>query len=53
VREALVRLQADHPVRLVPRRGFAVQPIDAEDMRRIYEVVEGLEGMAVFLATER
>jgi DNA-binding GntR family transcriptional regulator len=53
VREALVRLEADHLVRLIPRRGFAVLPIDAEDMRRIYEVVEGLEGMAVALATER
>ncbi|MGH2367631.1 MAG: GntR family transcriptional regulator [Chloroflexota bacterium] len=53
VREALVRLEADHLVRLIPRRGFAVLPIDAEDMRRIYEVVEGLEGMAVLLATER
>src|SRR5688572_20441150 len=53
VREALVRLEADHLVRLIPRRGFAVLPIDAEDMRRIYEVVEGLEGMAVLLAAER
>ena len=53
VREALVRLEADHLVRLIPRRGFAVLPVDAEDMRRIYEVVEGLEGMAVLLAAER
>jgi GntR family transcriptional regulator, rspAB operon transcriptional repressor len=53
VREALVRLEADHLVRLIPRRGFAVLPVDAEDMRRIYEIVEGLEGMAVLLAAER
>ena len=53
VREALVRLEAEHLVRLIPRRGFAVLPVDAEDMRRIYEVVEGLEGMAVLLAAER
>jgi DNA-binding GntR family transcriptional regulator len=53
VREALVRLEADHLVRLIPRRGFAVLPVDAENMRRIYEVVEGLEGMAVRLAAER
>jgi DNA-binding GntR family transcriptional regulator len=53
VREALVRLEADHLVRLIPRRGFAVLPVDAADMRRIYEVVEGMEGMAVLLAAER
>jgi DNA-binding GntR family transcriptional regulator len=53
VREALVRLEADHLVRLIPRHGFAVLPVGAEGMRRIYEVVEGLEGMAVLLAAER
>jgi GntR family transcriptional regulator, rspAB operon transcriptional repressor len=52
VREALVRLEADDLVRLVPRHGFAVAPLAAEDMRQIYEVVEGLESVAVALAAE-
>ncbi|MBI3970752.1 MAG: GntR family transcriptional regulator [Chloroflexi bacterium] len=53
VREALVLLEADHLVRLIPRKGFAVTPVEVEEMRHIYEVVEGLEGVAVALAADR
>jgi DNA-binding GntR family transcriptional regulator len=52
VREALVRLETEDLVRLIPRHGFAVAPLAAEDMQQIYEVVEGLESMAVDLAAQ-
>ncbi len=53
VREALVRLENEGWVRLVPRHGFVVTPLVADDLEQIYEVVEGLDGMAVALATVR
>lgn len=53
VREALVRLENEGWVRLVPRHGFVVTPLVADDLEQIYEVVEGLDGVAVALATVR
>jgi len=53
VREALVRLEIEGWVRLIPRRGFVVAPIVADDLQQIYEVVEGLDGIACSLATKR
>jgi GntR family transcriptional regulator, rspAB operon transcriptional repressor len=53
VREALVRLEMEGWVRLIPRRGFVVAPIVADDLQQIYEVVEGLDGIACSLATKR
>ncbi|MGG1396790.1 GntR family transcriptional regulator [Bacillus salipaludis] len=53
VREALVRLEMEGWVRLIPRRGFVVAPIVADDLQQIYEVVEGLDGIAASLATKR
>ena len=43
VREALIRLQADGLVELVPRRGARVLPVRASDMAEIYEVLTVLE----------
>lgn len=43
VREALLRLQADGLVELVPRRGARVLPISLDDMREIYEILTVLE----------
>lgn len=51
VREALVRLETEGMVRLIPRRGFIVEPIEREDLKQIYEIVERLDGLAVSLAT--
>lgn len=51
VREALVRLEAEGLVQLVPRHGCAVSPLLPDVLGEIYEIVEGLEGMAVALAT--
>ncbi len=43
VREALIRLQAEGLVELIPRRGARVLPIRAEDMQEIYEIFTSLE----------
>ncbi|KKI92263.1 GntR family transcriptional regulator [Bacillus sp. SA1-12] len=53
VREALVRLETEGMVRLIPRRGFIVEPIEREDLKEIYEIVETLDGLAVSLATAK
>lgn len=53
VREALVRLEMEGWVRLIPRRGFIVAPIVADDLQQIYEVVEALDGIAGQHATGR
>jgi DNA-binding GntR family transcriptional regulator len=43
VREALIRLEADGLVELVPRRGVRVLPIRLGDMREIYDILTALE----------
>jgi DNA-binding GntR family transcriptional regulator len=50
VREALRLLQRDGIVTSVPRKGFIVVPITAEDVREIYELRFGLERTAVELS---
>ncbi len=49
MREALVRLQAEGLVEVVPRRGMRVLPLAAEDMAHIYQVVTALESLALEL----
>lgn len=53
VREALVRLETEGMVRLIPRRGFIVEPIEKDDLNEIYEIVEKMDGLAVEKATEK
>ncbi|WP_102026597.1 GntR family transcriptional regulator [Salirhabdus sp. Marseille-P4669] len=53
VREALVRLETEGLLELVPRRGFIVEPIEKEDLKEIYEIAESLEGLAVEMATKK
>lgn len=43
VREALIRLEAEGLVELIPRRGARVLPIRADDMKEIYEILTVLE----------
>lgn len=43
VREALIRLQSDGLVELVPRRGVRVLPVSPRDMRDIYSLLTILE----------
>ncbi len=43
VREALIRLEAEGLVELIPRRGARVLPIRPDDMAEIYEILTALE----------
>ncbi|MDO6730878.1 GntR family transcriptional regulator [Marinovum sp. 2_MG-2023] len=43
VREALIRLEAEGLVELVPRRGARVLPLHSSDMREIYEILTAME----------
>lgn len=43
VREALVRLEADGLVEMIPRRGARVLPVNAADMKEIYDILTSLE----------
>lgn len=47
VREALIRLEADGLVGLVPRRGAKVLPICSRDICEIYQILSALEALAV------
>jgi DNA-binding GntR family transcriptional regulator len=46
VREALVRLQAEGLVEVVPRHGMRVLPVSPTDMWEIYEILSALECIA-------
>lgn len=43
VREALIRLEAEGMVELIPRRGMRVLPVRIQDMREIYDVLTAVE----------
>lgn len=53
VREAMVRLQAEGLVEVVPRHGMRVLQVSPTDMREIYEVLTALECMAAELLARR
>lgn len=53
VREALIRLQHEGLVKLIPRRGMQVVPVVAADMKEIYDVLTSLESMAAELLALR
>ncbi len=53
VREALLRLQSEGLLELIPRHGARVLPVSAGDMREIYEVLTALESMAAEIVTRR
>lgn len=54
LREALIRLQAEGLVELIPRHGVHVRPINPRDMAEIYEILTALEPEAAanFAATQ-
>lgn len=47
VHQAIVRLEQDGWVKLQPKRGVLISPVTAAEMRDIYEVLLGLEAIAV------
>ncbi|SMF53067.1 DNA-binding transcriptional regulator, GntR family [Alteromonadaceae bacterium Bs31] len=53
VREALIRLEAEKLIELIPRRGMRVLPLVAGDIIEINQVLTGLECMAVELLCKK
>jgi DNA-binding GntR family transcriptional regulator len=49
VHEALIRLQEEGLVRVLPKRGVIVLALSPDDMREVYDVIIALEGMAAEL----
>ncbi|MGH8638532.1 MAG: GntR family transcriptional regulator, partial [Burkholderiales bacterium] len=47
IREALVRLQNENLVQLIPRHGMRVVPLSVNDLRDMYEVLTALELTAI------
>jgi DNA-binding GntR family transcriptional regulator len=53
VREALIRLQNEGLVEVVPRHGMRVLPVSPADMQEIYDILTSLEAMAAELVARR
>jgi len=53
VREALIRLQEEGLVKVVPRRGMRVLPLSPTDMQEIYEVLTCIEAEATAMLAKR
>lgn len=53
IHEALMRLQQEGLVEVVPRHGMRVLPVSPADMKEIYEVLKSLEATAAELAAAR
>jgi len=53
VREALIRLQNEGLVEVIPRHGMRVLPVSPTDMREIYQILTALECMAAELLASR
>jgi DNA-binding GntR family transcriptional regulator len=53
VREALMRLQNEGLVEVIPRHGMRVLPVSPADMREIYQILTALECMAAELLALR
>ena len=53
VREALMRLQNEGLVEVIPRHGMRVLPVSPTDMREIYQILTALECMAAELLALR
>lgn len=47
LRDALIQLEAEGFVSILPRRGVVVNQLTLEDIRHLYEVIGALEGAAV------
>ncbi len=53
VREALIRLEAERLVDLIPRRGAKILPISKKDISEIFEILAVLEALAASSAAKR
>jgi DNA-binding GntR family transcriptional regulator len=52
VHEAVIRLQHEGLVRVLPRRGVQVLPISTADMIEVYQLLVAMEGMAAMLLAQ-
>jgi DNA-binding GntR family transcriptional regulator len=53
VHEAIIRLQHEGLVRVLPRRGVQVLPMSAFDMIEVYQLLTAMEGLAAALLARR
>ncbi|MEZ2127026.1 MULTISPECIES: GntR family transcriptional regulator [unclassified Sinorhizobium] len=53
VHEAVIRLQHEGLVQVLPRRGVRVLPISAADMAEVYQLLVAMEGMAAILLAQK
>ncbi|MEM7060801.1 MAG: GntR family transcriptional regulator [Pseudomonadota bacterium] len=53
VREALIKLQAEGLIELIPRHGVRILPVSADDMREIYGILIALEPEVAAEAAQR
>lgn len=53
VHEALIRLEMAGWIKVIPRKGFTVEPILADPIREISQITAVLDGLAAALATEQ
>lgn len=53
LREALIRLQNEGLIEIIPRHGMRVLPVSPMDMKEIFEVLTALESCAVELVARR
>lgn len=53
IRDALIRLEEERLIELVPRHGFRVLPVSVSEMIETYRIVTALEMLAIELLMER
>ena len=53
IREAIQKLKHEGFIKVIPCKGIFVNSLSATEIQQIYEMAEGLEGMAAKLAAER
>ena len=53
VREALIRLEKEGLVEVIPRHGMRILPVSPDDMREIYELLTAIEPMAAELVASK
>jgi len=53
LRDALLQLDAEGFVTILPRRGVQVRPLTRDDVRHLYEMIGALEGAALLAAFPR
>lgn len=53
VHQAIIRLEAEGMVELLPRRGVVISALSAADLKEVYDVITAVEGMAALLLAER